>query len=214
LSKTLLTTRPINDVLTNYLFHWSEQLLKTAEDKGSTVIDLKQEHANKKEMMSRLKKNRPELVVLNGHGNHSVVTGHNNIPIVDMANADILKDTIVYARACSSASKLGCEAINKGTKAYIGYAQPFFLLYDQNKVQYPMKDEIASYFLQPSNYVVISLLKGHTAAEASLRSKEASKKVMRKLMSSDAPEGAAAYLRCVWYNMTHQACLGDPEARI
>jgi hypothetical protein len=185
-----------------------------ATKKGMTIIDLQREKANRKEFTGRVRKTKPELVVLNGHGNPRCVTGHDNEPLVDDKNSTILKETITYARSCSSAQILGQLCVKNGAKAYIGYVQPFIVFFDDTKLQHPLEDEVVANFLEPSNQVVISLLKGHTASEASERSKELSKKKMLKLMSSDAPPEAGVYLQFVRYNMLNQQCIGDPNATL
>ena len=73
--KSLLITRPFYENPTNYLYHWSEPLIKLAKDKGFEVIDLTREKVVRKEVEGRLKKVNPELVVLNGHGSVDEVFG-------------------------------------------------------------------------------------------------------------------------------------------
>jgi hypothetical protein len=214
LSKALLISRPRHDIGTNYLFHWSQRLIDLADKKGIQSLDLQGEKANKKEFEGRAKKMKPELVVMNGHGAPNTVTGHDNMPLLDKTNTKSLKGAIIYARSCDSASQLGPQCINDGSKAYIGYVQPFWLCYDTDKIQHPLEDKIAAHVLEPSNQVVVSLLKGNTAIDASNKSKRTSQSQMTKLMSSDAPDGAAMYLKCVWSNMRNQVCLGNTDAKI
>lgn len=212
MSKALLITRPGHEPATNYLLHWSMSLIEMARDKNFDVSDLLREKANKIELTGRMKKIKPSLVVLNGHGSSSTISGHDDAVLVDSSNANILSDAVIYARSCDSAAVLGQTCVDNGAKAYIGYIQPFWLCYDLDKIQHPLKDRIAAYVLEPSNQVVISLLKDHSASEASERSKKASRRKMIKLMSSDAPSHAATYVKFIWLNMKNQVCLGDTNA--
>ena len=214
MSKTVLFTRPNYDLVTNYLSYWSGTLIEEAEKKGHKTLVLDGKKANSKELTSRLKKMNPDLSVINGHGNEYAIYGNDNQPMLDNSNNKHLKGSVVYARSCSTGSNLGDLSIAKGVNAYIGYKQPSWLCYDIEKTHHPLEDKIANYVLMPSNQVVISLLKGNSASYASKRSKEYSRTMMNKLMSSDAPEGASNILSCVWLNMKNQVCLGNQEATI
>jgi hypothetical protein len=213
-NKTFLVTRPGHDLITNYLLHWSKQLIDLANSKGVKVIDLEREKVTRKEFAGRLNKMKPELVMLNGHGNKNVVTGYDNHSLLDARNVRVLDGTVTYARSCSSAHTLGNIAVQRGAKAYIGYVQPFTMGYDINKIQHPLEDKVAALFLEPSNHVVASLLKGHTAGEATSRSKALSMKRIQKLASSTASAEDKVYARYLWYNMQSQVCLGNQNATI
>jgi hypothetical protein len=213
-TKTVLITRPSYDLVTNYLFYWSKNLLEEASKKGAKVLDLPEQRANAKELSSVLQKMTPELCVINGHGSDNTIYGQDNKPMLNASNNHLLKNAVVYARSCSTGAKLGAMCIAKGTQAYIGYTQPFWLCYDIEKTHHPLEDNIANYVMMPSNQVVVSLLKGNTAIESSKRSKAYSRTMMKELMSSNAPDGASNILSCVWINMKNQVCLGNPEAVI
>ncbi len=214
LNKTILVTRPNYDLVTNYLYYWSKKIIDEAHKKGLNVLDIRDSKVTAKEFESRLQKMQPELVVINGHGNSSTVVGHNNEPILHTANAEKVSRAIVYARSCNSAAILGAQCVSKGTHAYIGYSEQFWLCFDKDKTHHPLEDKIAAYVLGPSNQAIISLMKGNSAGEASKRSKEYSRRMMSKLMSSDAPYGANDMLACVWTNMNFQVCLGNSNASI
>ncbi|MBI5357513.1 hypothetical protein HZB74_01565 [Candidatus Saccharibacteria bacterium] len=213
-NKTILFTRPDYDLVTNYLFYWTTKLLKEATDRGHGILDLESKKAIPKELNGRLKKMKPELCVINGHGSETTIYGYDNEPLVDASNLHFLKGTIMYARSCSTGAQLGQDCVDAGVLAYIGYSEKFWLCYDIEKTHHPLEDKIANYVMMPSNQVVVSLLKGKSAAEATKRSIEYSKKMMKELMSSDAPEGASDMLACVFTNMKHQVCLGKQDASI
>lgn len=209
----LLVTRPNHDLITNYLCYWTQLLIDDAVKHKIEVIDLKGKKANAKETTSRLVKQKPRVVLLNGHGNEEMVTGYDNAPLLTMATASIMKGTIVYARSCSSASILGPRAINEGVDGYIGYIEPFVMCFDQTKVHKPLEDSVASQFLEPSNQVIRALLKGHTVQEASSRSKDMSRRKMQALMTSNATSEDMHYAKYIWHNMRSQVCLGIQDAK-
>jgi hypothetical protein len=214
MSKTFLLTRPSYDLITNYFFYWSKKLIDLANNKGITVIDLQREKVNQKELSGRLMKTKPQLVLLNGHGSEVEVAGHDNGELITLKNASDLSGSIIYARSCSSAHTLGQLAVSSGARAYIGYVVPFYMGYDKEKSTHPLDDKIAELFLTPSNHVVVSLLKGHKAQDASNRSKDLSRKTVQALVTSTATTESMFYAKLIWSNMQNQVCHGNGNARI
>lgn len=204
----MLITRPNHDVTTNYLFYWSISLINLAEERKISVSDLAKKRANLKEFTSVILKTKPTLIVLNGHGDDSVVTGYNNEALVNTDNSQsLLNGSIVYARSCRSARKLGPQAVLSGCKAYVGYDEDFVFVSEEAKVSHPLDDRTAQLFLEPSNQVVISLLKGHSPAESNRRSKEAYKRNIQKLMSSSSSKEDVELIPNLVWNYMHQVCL-------
>lgn len=207
----MLITRPNHDVTTNYLFYWSISLINLAEERKISVSDLGQKRANLNEFTSVVLKTKPTLIIFNGHGNDTEITGHNNEVLVDIkSNYHLLKGSVVYARSCKSARKLGPHAILSGCKAYIGYDEDFVFVSEEAKVSHPLDDKTAQLFLEPSNQVVISLLKGHTPTESNRRSKEAYKRNIQKLMSSSSSKEDVELIPNLVWDYMHQVCL-EPE---
>ncbi|KKU25504.1 MAG: hypothetical protein UX37_C0020G0004 [Microgenomates group bacterium GW2011_GWA2_46_16] len=204
----MLITRPNHDITTNYLFYWSTLLIEQAKKSGKVVTDLNQKRANAKEFASVVKKTRPAMIVLNGHGDHSTVTGYDNEPLVTKNdNPEILAGTVVFARACQSALELGEEAVKRGCKAYIGYNDDFVFVTEDGKETHPLQDSTAKLFIEPSNHVVISLLKGHSPSEANSRSRAMCLKTIQKLMSSSASQDDSELVPNLAWNYAHQVCL-------
>lgn len=179
------------------------------------MVDLAKRRANAKEFSSVIKKTRPSLVVLNGHGSSSVVGGYDNEPLIIAGKNDILlSKTIVYARSCRSGDKLGPTSIKSGCAAYIGYNDDFVFVTETDKITRPLEDRTASFFLKPSNYVVISLLKGHSTEEADLRSKDLLRRNIQKLVTSAASKEEGDLVPYLLWNYTHQVCLGNHKISI
>ena len=211
----ILVTRPEHDPLTRHLSRWNSKIIEVAKSKGHAVTDLHKEKANKKEFEGRIKKLNPALVLLNGHGDETCVTGNDNEILVEKGkNEMLLKNKITYAVSCSSAKKLGSVCADSNT-AYIGYDEPFALNLDRQFLSDPLHDMRAKNFLEPSNRVACSLLKGHTAKEASDNSKKAFKEniielLTRKGNDPDAHDDA----KSLFWNMSHQVCLGKEDAKL
>ena len=213
MDKTLLITRPKHDSTVRYLFYWAKDALELAKKKGMKVWDLDGKRANRKEVESILKKRKPSLVFLNGHGNDGVVMGQDNEVLVQAGdNEDFLAGKIVYALSCRSGKKLGPESIKKGSAGYIGYKEDFIFMAEPNKMSDPLSDKTAGLFLEASNQVVTSLLKGHTMKQSHDRSKNMFAKNAYKV----AAGGSKDYLLATYllWNAEHQVCLGNQDASL
>lgn len=204
----MLITRPNHDITTNYLFYWSTFIMAQATRSGKNITDLSKQRANAREFASVIKKTQPDMIVINGHGNHSIIAGYDNDPLVEKGkNHDLLKNAVVFARSCQSASGLGPEAVRAGCKAYIGYNDDFVFVTEIAMITKPLSDRTAQLFLEPSNYVAISLLKGHSPSDANNRSKEMYKKTIQKLMSSAGASIDVELIPNLFWNYSHQVCL-------
>lgn len=210
----ILITRPNYDITTRYLFAWSGKIIEKAAEKGIKVLNLEKTKANKKEFESRLSKMDPNLILLNGHGDINCVTGHGHEVLLEGGkNEHILRDKIIYALSCKSAAELGPKSIIAGAKCYIGYDDDFIFLYDEHKIGHPIDDELAKLFLEPSNQVAISLIKGNNCKEATKRSRGYFVRNLQRVLSSDAPPETSPCATYLWWDIQHQVCLGEGDSK-
>ena len=202
----LLITRPRYDKETHYLYYWTESLVGEAESKHWQVFNLEKEKAIRQNVESYLKKHKPQVIVFNGHGNEACVMGQDGDILLEAnINTELLKGAIVYMRACDAGKLLGPDAIEKGARNFIGYEELFRFWARQEKFHKPLEDDYAKPFLECSNQVVISLIKGKTAEEAQADSMALYKKSIGKLLTS---ESSNSFLvpDLIW-NMVNQVCL-------
>ncbi len=215
MTSRMLVTRPNSDRTTRYISAWAEEVIDCAEQKSCAVFDLSGKRASRKEFENIVRKQSPSFVFLNGHGSPYVVTGQNEESLVAANdNEGILKGTVTYALSCSSAKSLGPKAVEAGATAFIGYKEEFIFLFDEAQRTRPGQDELATHFADSSNQVAISLLKGHSAREAHEQSQQSFGRSIRKLLTSQATDRESAALRYLFWNMQHQVCLGNSEAKI
>ncbi|MEK7083787.1 MAG: hypothetical protein AAB932_00975 [Patescibacteria group bacterium] len=211
----LIVTRPQHDMTTTYLSSWAGEIIDFAKKKGVEVYDLVREKANKAEFEGRVKKIKPEAVFLNGHGSDDSVAGHDNNPIVSAEdNHTILNDKITYALSCNSGKKLGPKVVENGATAYIGYSDEFIFVADNRFIRKPIDDPTAKPFMEASNQVMISLLKGNSAKDASERSKNKFRDNYTRLVLSNADPDSLQAAQYLWWNMRNQVCLGDVDAKL
>lgn len=214
MNNCVLITRPDHDLATNYLYLWTEDVVKLSNTKRKT-LDLKGRKATAKNFKSYIEKHQPSFVFVNGHGNELEITGYDNETLVKVGeNEYLLENKIVYARSCDAARILGERLSKKYRATFIGYVKNFILGRNPSKAGHPLKDEVAKLFLQPSNLVSITIIKRNTAKEAYRKSQEAMMKNFFFMLSSSANSNqrdAAPYL---WTNRKNQVLLGNKDAKI
>ena len=211
-NKFVLISRPRHDAITNYLCAWSEDIVIQAKKKATGVYDLKGEKATRVQLESYIDKHKPSFVFLNGHGNAHIIAGHDDRPLVDTSSA--LKGMILYARSCDAGQVLGPLLVEKGAAAFIGYTRKFTFGYLPEKMARPREDTLAALFLEPSNLVPSTLLKGHTTEEAHRRSKDAMYRNFRRMIASVATYEERYAARWLWANINSQVLLGDSTKRV
>lgn len=213
---SILVTRSEHDLCTRYLSRWCDKVLRDMKASALyDLYDLKDSKANKAELESRIKKLNPKLLLLNGHGNSKSVTGYNNEELIHAdKNVGLLSKRITYAISCSCAKILGPKAVKVGAKAFIGYKDDFILPSNSNSSTRPLSDKRAKPFMEASNYLIYSLLRGHSAGESTKRSRDMLKNSYLKLLASDADSDAKKYAPFLMWNYNNLVCLGDSKATI
>ncbi|MFH1065330.1 MAG: hypothetical protein V1734_02380 [Nanoarchaeota archaeon] len=207
-----LITRPEHDDTTHYLSNWAKKVIGCAEIHSFNVTDLNREMAVQKEFESRIAKNNPCLVMLNGHGDDNLVTGHQNKPLlVGGTNDKLMKSRIVYALSCRSAKELGIKAVSSGAKSYTGYNDDFVFSYTPSMISRPLNDEKAMLFFEPSNLFIDSLIKGNTVEEARAKTEQLFKKNITKALGISHGANIAKNL---WWDLRHFVSHGDLNATI
>jgi len=211
----LLLTRPNHDLPTTYLYHWSELVIKEASNKGIKVLDLEGKKANKSQFSSYISKNKPELLFLNGHGAKDCVGGYDNEILLDSSNCEaLLKGKILYVRSCEAGAVLGPFSIGKGAAAFIGYSRSYWLIRSISKSTRPLNDSVAKLFLEPSNQVPISLIKGRNVKESYDKSQKEMRRNFSYMISSKASieERDAAFF--LFANLSCQVMYGQGTAKL
>ena len=211
---TILITRPNYDPGTNYLFYWSKLVIDFANKRRIKVLDLSGKKANKKDFLSYVRKHNPKLIFFNGHGNEESVMGQDDAVLADLKEGSVFLGTIIYARSCEAAQKLGPQCVKDGALAFIGYTRKFTIGYTPEKVAHPLEDPVAKLFLEPSNLIPISILKENSVEDAHLKSQKAMFKNLAFMFSgaaSNLQRDAASYL---WRNIKYQTVCGNRTAKM
>jgi hypothetical protein len=211
----LLVTRPKHDLTTRYLSAWAQKVIDEANTRGNTVLDLHGSRARRELVEAMAVKQRPKLIFFNGHGSEDCVCGHDDEKLVAVGdNEAILAGAVVYALSCQSARVLGVQSVANGARTYIGYRDDFIFLLTIAKQTRPADDRLAALFFNPSNQVVLSLLKGHNAHEAYSKAKRDYARAIRKLLTSETNRDDTATVRYLYWNMRHLVYHGDGSAAV
>jgi len=213
MNRAILITRPDHDLATTYLYWWSKKVIAKCLEKGLKYFDLKSKKASKKIFDSYLKKNNPSFLFINGHGSNEVVTGWNNEILLNIKHKLDVKGRIIYARSCMAGDKLGPICVKNGAKAFIGYTKNYVVMFSISKETRPLTDNLAKLFLEPSNLIPISLIKGNTVKKANQKSKNLMIKNLRRVLLSNKRDKRliASYL---WHDIKYQTIIGNNLAKI
>ena len=210
---TLLVTRPNYDDATGYLSYYANQIIDFAKKKNIKVLDLVRPRLTRKGFSELVSKENPGMIFFNAHGDDKTiygdkVKGEEEVLVREKDNEEILSGRITYARACWTAASLG-KACTSKKGCFIGYNAPFSFWFNEGWSAKPSNDNIAKLFLEPSNLIVLSLLKGNTALEAFDKSVNMSNKsIMRLLRRSEEP-GTMASMMILWNNTHSLEILGE-----
>ena len=183
----MIIIRANHDIQTNYLYIWSNVLIKEVEGKGFKVVKLEGNDIAERVIRSRIKNQKPNFIFFNGHGNSTSLFNNDKKPFIDINSSDVFKDTVTFIRACDCLNELGHNAIKNGCRAFIGYKKKFWIARHHKYECRPLKDEIAKPILECSNVIVRELIKGKTVYEAIKKSHEKSADYVLKLIYSKEP---------------------------
>src|SRR3989338_3461457 len=207
--KTLFV-RPSHDDVTSYLHYYSKELVDFSDSCSLTTFNKEKESATTRVILPIIDKNNPSFIMFNGHGSPDLISGHNNeILIQKKLNHNLLKNKLTYSLSCSSALGIGSAVADEQT-VFIGYTDEFALGMDVYCQASIFRDKRAKLFLEPSNLLVKSLLKGNSAKEAVSKAKELMKKNISLLRTDPFPD-AKDYIPYLFNNYAILEVFGNSD---
>jgi len=211
----VLFSRPNHDSQMSYLHYYSKELIELSKLRGHKTINKEDKNATKSIIISVIKKQKPNFIFFNGHGSPDLICGHNDeIIISSKENSGVLAKAITYSLSCASALNLGRMAVDNGAISFIGYKFDFALGKDPDREAVPSKDKIAKLFLEPSNLLVSSILKGASTRNALDKSKKMIKENVLYLTTTDDFQDARHYAPFLYGNYLGLTIQGDQKASI
>jgi len=209
MKKGVVITLPKFDDVTEYLHTFSKPIIDTCEQNDIKFRKIEKDNVTKKNVEREIKSYDYNCIIFNGHGSMDSICGHKNeVLIKSRKNEEILKNRVVYARACWASLELGSSYTDKGDDScFIGYDLEFTFLYNPNWVTNPSKDNVAKIFFETSNRVPIGLIKGQTATQANENSKKSMLKAINRLLKNPEKD-SQAMAQALWDNYSGQSLLG------
>ncbi len=217
MERGLIITLPDFDNATSYLSYYSKEIIVEVNNKSFKLKEINEKHNLNREYFSEiLKKLDYNFIVFNGHGEEDAIYGYKDEVLVKVGeNENLLRERIIYARSCDAGLVLGPEIMkNNNHGCFIGYKLPFIFFIDERWSAKPNNDNTARLFLEPSNFVPLSLIKGNSALESHNNSKRAIIKNMKKILRNKNEPGADSLLAGLWNNFNGQVIYGNKEARL
>jgi len=210
----ILIVRNDYDLITHYMHEWSKPVIEAARSKGIKVDTVDGPHVVTKEVESRINKVNPSFIFLNGHGDDCTFYGHKDQVLINKKNSCMLKNTLVFSRACNCAKELGRHAVNKDCcSSFIGYEYEFVNVRQTDTEVVPLRDDISKPIWESSNAVPLTLIKGSTAEESVQASHTKATNEMSKLIFSDEI-GAIEVLKALIANDDALTYHGNGGAKI
>jgi len=215
MNNTLLVTRPKYDDGTEYLSYYASLIIKEARNMGINVKDFEGKEVSKEIVNKFIKKVNPKLLFINGHGDETSLYGHQDNVLFSFDNLNLLKDKLIYARACSAGEIFGKEVVRRNNGCFIGYKYPFSFWIDEKWSAKPNNDNIAKLYLEPSNEIIASLIRSRNCQEANERSKKMMLDNMKKILNLEEKKepGAMGMLQVLWNNFDGQVLHGNSLAK-
>lgn len=210
--RIILITNPANDQPTKYLDSWSKLIIEAVKKQKDTIIfELNKARANKQELTQLIQKEKPQLIIFNGHGDNKTIVGFDQKVLIRCDdNEHLLKGKIVHSMSCDSGKELGPKCIKLGTLSYVGYEEKFELTHlNKQTDQDRLNDPVAGFFLKPAFEVILALIEGATVEEAYKRSQKIYVENLRLLMTSRFAEYNTKVASRLYHNLKYQVCLGD-----
>jgi len=210
--KIFLLTRPNHEYRVNYLYNWSDEIVKFADKSGIRKKVFSGKEVVRRNIENFVLSEHPRLAIFNGHGSETQIFGHNDLPVVDLENIQNLKDSIVYTIACHASKILGLKAVENGIEAFIGYSNEFAFVRDPDREASPLKDKRAEPFRKFSNSICISLLEGKSAIESCDKARALGNKLIEEYSTSDSEEVNKAIRFILFWDIESLKLDGNPNA--
>ena len=209
----MIIVRTKHDLATEYLYAWTEEIIREAESKCYNVHRVEGSNVNFKNFEKRVKKLQPTFIFFNGHGSKSCLYDNNKIELVNLESSDLLKNTITFAQSCDSLVELGGNAVRNSCNAFVGYKKKFLIPRWHKTTCKPLQDLAAKPILKCSNVVAGQLIRGKTVQKTVDQFHQETAKEIVKLIYSEEPYASPA-LRALIHNDSALEFKGKSSSKI
>lgn len=204
-----LATLTGTDKVTYYMSTWTNAVLRESRAKGTKTVIL---HTDRATLEANIAAYQPSFIIGVAHGYPEELGIYRNLPLVDLQNAHITRDTVSYFISCNTAETLGPATIANGAKAFIGFDQDFIFWINEHAL-YPIGDTLARPFMLPIMKVIRSLAAGRTTGEAYKDSKNIFREQIR-LWNSKNTLKAKLITNALRHDLDSFVLLGDRSVTV
>ncbi len=177
--KCVLIGRCEHEGILKFPYYWCEEIIDFAKNANVKVIDLQHSNFCEDKFNTQVTEHKPELILLNGHGDKICATGYGDVPVLTLNKNDhLLINRVAHIISCKTALLLGQFVKDKGCKGYLGYEGLFHI---KNLHPEPHIDAYSKFFMKAVNVASKSLIEGESVEQAFLKS-QASYKDSIKLL--------------------------------
>jgi len=208
--KRALAIAPFHDPPTGTTSLAQRALIGFMEAEGMEVDVLEGRKAERGQFEALIEADDYDLILYFGHGLEDAWLGQvpADRPLMDLANANRVKGSIVVAIACDTLSRLGPEALAKTCKGYIGYTSVVVAPW-MERADRDYRADFVRTFITPA----IGLVMGYTLNEAVLETKDLCEEYAR-LYELERPEFYYFFALCQRYNAEHLSYVGHPRVKL
>jgi hypothetical protein len=198
-----------DDRATKITVKWASQLNEAIGKLDNiAVTTFLGKHAIRVKVEAALKKDEGKkgIFAFIDHGKKDKLLGSDDKALIDTGNIGLLKNKLVYAIACKSASILGRKALKNKAAGYIGFTDSFHIIPDAaNTFGYCFLSGLQSVIMQKS-----------TLQEAIKKVENEIQWVIHKLKTHKAihPITRNTIITSLRHNFNCMVCLGDTNWRI
>jgi len=157
----------------------------------------------------QLSASQSDIIIGMGHGQEDEFTGQNETMLLEVGKYDPreIQGKVIKLLSCQTGIKLGPDLVANGAAAYLGYADDYLWVCDEELASTPWSDKMAAACLMPVVEGLNVLLDGKTVQEAH----------DTELAQYDCyaeVEEDELIKSCIKFNRSNAVLLGDPGARV
>lgn len=196
------------------MYHWTTEVIDFAFRKRIPVSRIEGSKLSTSRIRHESNRNKSNFFFFNGHGSPTAMYGNRiGDELIKSSDTDILKNSLVFARACDCLAVLGKKAVKDGCTAFIGYKKKFWVAQLNSMLSRPLHDPLAKPIMKNSNIIANELIKGQSVENAVLAAHHDAADVILKLIYSSDPNDRSV----LWSIVTNDQNLdfeGDANATL
>ena len=207
----LVAPQPEDDPVSEITVEWGwhlEEFFRNLDDENILVVPFFRSEAVRANVEAALKEDKGNkgIFVFIDHGEKDKLLGSDDQALINTQNIHLLKNKLIYAVACKSASGLGHTALINNIVSYIGFTDRFHIM--------PTASNTYGHCFLSGIKTII--LQNYSAFEAMGKVKNEIRWIIHKLKAHKKihPITRNTVITSLMHNLNCMVCLGDTDWRI